>query len=103
MEIVAEPGEFEHRGRREKITTSRETRSGKGTPGDLRGGKAAGIRTEQEGTGKWKSSGEDLTKRCYREFTKLIHGIYTRGTREKRAAFSVGLPDRKKELRRRSA
>jgi hypothetical protein len=51
--------------------------------------------TQEEGGDGKKTSGKDL--HCYGEFTKRVPGIYTRGMREKRRAFSVGLPDRKRE------
>jgi hypothetical protein len=61
--------------------------------------------TQEEGGDGKKTSGKDLRrssrggirKNCYGEFTKRVPGIYTGGMREKRRAFSVGLPDRKRE------
>jgi hypothetical protein len=54
--------------------------------------------TQEKGGGRRKTLGKGL--HCYREFTKRIPGIYISGMREKRRAFSVGLPDRKKGMRR---
>jgi hypothetical protein len=52
---------------------------------------------QEKGGGGKKTSGKDLREKCYREFTKRVPGIYTRGMRQKPRAFSVGLPDRKRE------
>jgi hypothetical protein len=52
---------------------------------------------QEKGGGAKKPSGKDLNKWCYVEFTKNIQGIYRSGMREKRGAFSVGLPDQKRE------
>jgi hypothetical protein len=60
-----------------------------------KGGKTLKMLTQEEGGDGKKTSGKDL--HCYGEFTKRVPGIYTRGMREKRRAFSVGLPDRKRE------
>jgi hypothetical protein len=54
---------------------------------------AASKRAEAER----KTAGKDLRQRCYMELTKRVPGIYRRRMREKRRAFSVGLPDRKRE------
>jgi hypothetical protein len=54
------------------------------------------LTQEKGGDGK-KTSGKHLREKCYREFTRRVPGFYTRGMREKRRAFSVGLPDRKRE------
>jgi hypothetical protein len=44
-----------------------------------------------------KTTGKDLRQRCYTELTKRVQGIYGRRMREKRRAFTVGLPDRKQD------
>jgi hypothetical protein len=65
-----------------------------------RGGKTSGILTQEKGGGGKKTSGKDLSRRCYGELTKRVQGIYRRRMREKRREVSVDLPDRKKGMRR---
>jgi hypothetical protein len=56
--------------------------------------------TQEKGGGGKKTSGKDLSNKCYGELTKRVRGIYRRRMREKRRAFTLGLPDRKKGMRR---